>query len=222
MKNILNSIAKLKGVHHACIYQENKELVSTFPQDQSDALQLSGEMIGQFFSALQAIEKSRDEMYFSVGEKYLIAYLMHDSCIALLLTDKKINFPLIHMGLKSAATKIKRMIATEEAEHLASISAAAAPASSPAPVVPTETELEPAMEQLTKILVDYLGPAAQFVFEDTVTLWKKKYVQSFDNLPHLVELLQLELDSDTEKNTFAQHAQTTIEKLTPESASNHE
>jgi predicted regulator of Ras-like GTPase activity (Roadblock/LC7/MglB family) len=208
MKNILKNIAILRGVYHVCIYREGKEPVSNFPDDFNEAMTLSHDLIDQVFSALKAIDKSHNEIYFSIGDKFLVAYLLDETCIALLLTDKKINFPLLNMGIKSAAMKVKRMIKDEAQEEI----------TQQAPVqqivtdqnVSVDSDLQAVLAKLSDILKQYLGPAAVFVFEDDVTKWRKTYVQSRENLPHLVEIIKKELDPNTEQAAFVQQAQAII------------
>ncbi len=210
MENILKGIALLRGVHHVCIYQEGRDPVSTFPDELSDSMMLSHDLIDQIFSALKAIDKSHNEIYFSMGDKFLVGYLMHETTIAILLTDKKINFPLVNMGIKSAAAKIQRKIKEEQEAKVASLSPqGTTEQGSP----PTDAELQPVLDQLSEILKHYLGPAAIFVFEDDVTKWKKTYLQNQDNLPHLVEIIQQELDPNTEQKEFAQQAQLVLDKF---------
>ena len=50
MKSIVNSISNLKGVHYACIYQNGKQLASTFPEDEA-SLARAHEIIDQIFTA---------------------------------------------------------------------------------------------------------------------------------------------------------------------------
>lgn len=208
MKNILKNIAILRGVNHVCIYQEGKEPVSNFPKEFNESMALSHDLIDQVFSALKAIHKSHNEIYFSIGDKFLVAYLLDDTCIALLLTDKKINFPLLNMGIKSAAMKVKRMIKDEGQQEVEQ--------QTPAKQVSNnqnasgDAELLSILTKLSEILKQYLGPAAVFVFEDNVVKWRRTYVQSHENLPHLVELIKAELDPKGEQTAFLQQAQAVI------------
>ena len=219
METIVNSLTKLKGVHHACIYQDGKQLASTFPDDEA-ATAMAEEIIEQIFAVLLAIERSYNEIYFSIGEKILAAFLMHDNHIVLLVTDKKINFPLITMGVKSASTKIRLKIEEKKSNLLVAMPAAnnvAQPATNHmvVPFLPeTNPEFEPVLEQLSLKLINYLGPAAPFVLDDSLKQWKQKYVQTRENLPHLIEFIREELDSDTDKNEFSNVANNIIERTT--------
>lgn len=210
MENILKGIAILRGVHYACICQEGKRPVSTFPDGLNESMTLSYDLIEQIFSALKAIDKSHNEIYFSIGDKFLVGYLMHETCIAILLTDKKINFPLINIVIKSASAKIHRKIAEEQQAKIARL------APQGEATQPTLEILQPVLAQLSDILKKYLGPAAIFVFEDDVKKWKKRHVQSVENLPHLVEITMQGLDPNTEQAEFSEQAHAIIDNFSEE------
>ncbi len=208
MKTILKNISILRGVHHVCIYQQGKEPVSNFPAELNESMSLSYDLIDQIFSAVKAIGKSHNEIYFSIGDKFLVAYLMHETCIALLLTDKKINFPLLNMGIKSAKMKIRRMLKEEQQKVENPI-----PQQIVKQVLSADTELQASLTQLLNILKQYLGPAAVFVFEDNVKKWSKTYVRRHDNLPHLLEIMKKDLDPNTEQQEFMRQAQAVVGKV---------
>lgn len=225
MEQIVNSISRLKGVYHASIYKDGEQLASTFDEDQYDSMLDSADVISQIFSALEAIEQSHNEIFFSIGKHYLAAYLLNDDYIVLLLTEKKINFPLINMGIKSAAGKIAHKAKSQQLvqermreEELAKEQAKkqeredATKETATIDEIPTNTTLQPIFDALASILVEHLGPAAQFVIDDSVALWKSKYLQNADNLSHLVEFIQQELDSDSEKEQFSREAKVIIEQ----------
>ena len=203
MEQIVKSLCRLKGVHHAIIYKDGELLASSFDESESDAMLNSAEIIAQIFSALEAIEQSHNEVFFSIGKNYLAAYLLWNSHIALLLTDKKINFPLIGMGIKSTSRKIahkEKEIIEKEKESLSE------PKILVSTDLPTDETYQPIYEALSNALMEYLGPAAKFVVEDSCSLWKKKYIQSTENLPHLVEFIVAELTTNSEKEQFAKQA----------------
>lgn len=225
MKNILKKMVVLKGVHHACFYQEGKDIISTFPEHQQSGLESAGEMISQMFDALTAINKSHNEVYFSLGDKFLVAYLLEHNNLILLLTEKRINFPLIHMGVKSATAKIKLWLATQNTnlshqnELHPSIASSVTKTSStkPSDTKPVEKKSAPSPKEipippdvakiLTKmldVLINFLGPAASFVFDDVVDTWKQNQPPTKASLNNLVNLLLKELDTESERQTFIQ------------------
>ncbi len=222
LEQIVTNITGLRGVHYACLYKDGDRLASSFPDDQNESMAQTAEIIEQAFSALESIQKTHNEMYFSVENRYLAAFRLHDAYFAILLTEKKINFPLIHMGIKSASEKIRHIL-EEEQKKLALIEAQVAQAqmleastatsaatsaatmgTSTALVVPTESSILDILDQYSAVLTSFLGPAARFVVEDCADQWKQKYVQNKENLGFLVELIQEELDTDEEKAKFAQ------------------
>ena len=219
MENILKNIANLRGVRHACIYQEGKDPVSNFPDEFNASMTSSYDLIDQIFSALRAIDKSHNEIYFSMGNKFLVAYLLDETCIALLLTDKKINFPLLNMGIKSASMKLKQIIKKEAQQTQIPtplIATAFATQEYAIKKQPIDERLQTVLEKLSNILKQYLGPAAIFIFEDDVAKWGKTYIQNYENLPHLVEIIKKELPPNKEQQEFEQQALATIDVTTEE------
>jgi predicted regulator of Ras-like GTPase activity (Roadblock/LC7/MglB family) len=202
MKNILKNISILRGVHHVCICQQGKAPISNFPDKLNDSMVLSYDLIDQIFSALKAIEKSHNEIYFSIGDKFLVAYSMNESCIVLLLTEKKINFPLLNMGIKTAKMKIQRVLKEDQQLEIISV----APQQQIEKNLTINSELKSLLDQLSAVLREYLGPATLFVFEDGVKKWSKTYVQSRENLPYLIEILKKGLDPKIEQEEFIQQA----------------
>ena len=147
----------------------------------------------------------------------LIAYLFDDENLVMLLTDSKLNFPLIHMGVKSASVKIKAFSPTQNQTPLPFIPPPSPPPpieeETPAQIITPEIQEEPTpvtltlvvqdiMDSFEKLLIDYLGPAAVFVFEDGVDLWREKYIPTEDTLINLAEILALELNPGDERNDF--------------------
>ncbi len=218
MKSILENIVALRGVHYACIYQGGEVLASTFPDDNEEGISNTAQAVEQIFSALQAIGQAHNEVYISMGEMLLIAYLLDDESLVMLLTDSKINFPLIHMGVKSASVKIKAF-SSEQAINAGNYSATLEeeipPSSVMPPVIPdVPVEIAPAppaaislavqgiMDNFEELLIDYLGPAAVFVFEDGVEQWREHYMPTEETLINLAEILALELNPGDERNDF--------------------
>ena len=116
-EQIVGNISGLRGVLYASLYKDGKQLASSFPDEQNESIIKTAEIIEQAFSALESIQKSHSEMYFSVDGKYLAVYKLHEAHFAILLTEKKINFPLIHMGIKSASEKIRHILDDQEKER---------------------------------------------------------------------------------------------------------
>ncbi len=215
MKSILEKIVALRGVHYACIYQDGEVLISTFPDSNKEGVSDAAQAVEQIFSALQAIGQAHNEVYLTIGEMLLIAYLFDDEHLVMLLTDSKINIPLIHMGVKSASVKIKALsftqpppLAIEEeipapiiAPVISEVAAQEVPIQKAPPAV-ISLAVQGIMDHFEELLIDYLGPAAVFVLEDGVDLWREKYIPSEDTLINLAEILALELNPGDERNDF--------------------
>ncbi len=213
MKSILENIVALRGVHYACIYQDGEVLISTFPDSNGEGVSDAAQAVEQIFSALQAIGQAHNEIYLTIGEMLLIAYFFDDEHLVMLLTDSKINIPLIHMGVKSASVKIKALSSAQPVVPLAIEEEIPAPIIAPVQEIPVQEVPPPPpaaislavqgiMDHFEELLIDYLGPAAIFVLEDGVDLWREKYIPSEETLINLAEILALELNPGDERNDF--------------------
>ncbi|MBU0656207.1 MAG: hypothetical protein KJ914_13885 [Gammaproteobacteria bacterium] len=219
MDDILVSIKALRGVQDVCFYHDNQVLGSTFPPVQRVAIHAAAPMLEQVFAALQTIQQDHEEMYIAIGDQQLIAYQIKDCGTVLLLTEKRVNIPLVHMGVKSAGNKLKAALAIRAAMPIQ-----AAPTVTATPPAPTVAEkvsagidLKPILDQLQALLLDYFGPAAGFIFNDALDEWQRQGTPQYQNLGQLLTLLLAEFDSAQEKHSFQRSAEAAISagKLTP-------
>lgn len=201
MQAIVDTLTVLNGVRHVGIYKNGDTLSTNFIAEQQLAMLDSSEVVAQVFLALEAVEKTHNEIFIGVNSGYLAGFRLHGGHIVLLLTDKKINFPMISMGIKSASERLKQQL--EEAlqtqvqqSQLAAMNVETTPAN------PIDEALIPILNQYVYILTEFLGPAASLVVEDAVDEWKGTYVQSRNNLTYLVALLESELETNKEKQLF--------------------
>ena len=218
MRSILEKIVALRGGYYGCIYQEGEVVETTFPTVNEEGISIVTQAVEQMFTALQAIDKQHNEVYFSMGDKQLIAYFFEDEYLVVLYTENKINLPLIHMGVKSAFVKIKALSLKQPTQSAKitppSVEAVSPPLvqeiSPPVPEVPAphimSVEVQEVMDNLKELLVDYLGPAAVFVFDDGVDDWKDQGDASESRLLNLVAILSLELNEGDERNEFIDKA----------------
>ncbi len=206
IEKVLENIDRLKGVHHSCIYHESNGIFSTFPEDKGDML-ATAKKVEEVFSSLQTLDKAHDEIYFSVEDNYLAAYLMYDFHIALLLTDKKINFSLVHMGIRAASAKIRAYLSLNANKQ------------SQTRIIKSvigetgDQTLDHVFEQILTELINYFGPAAKFVLEDAVIQWETKYLKSYDNIPELSDILVEQFDTVVEKRAFKQFINKLLQEL---------
>lgn len=215
MEQIVQNLSSLKGVLHACLYKDNEVVASTFPEEQNDKMSEMGEMVEQVFNALRAIEKSHDEIYFSLDDKYIAVYFLNESHLAMLLTEKKINFPLVHMGVRSAAGKLKQLLKQlkekeEKAQQRTAMQSVNGHAASGAVHIPTDESVKTQLIRISTVLMGYLGPAAMLIVDDHVEIWKQKHEQIPSNLEHLITMLESEISSDADKSQFRDKANSVI------------
>jgi predicted regulator of Ras-like GTPase activity (Roadblock/LC7/MglB family) len=165
----------------------------------------TGILFRQIFNALEAVKKTHNEIYCSIDSGYLAAFHLHGHYVAVLLTEKKINFPLINMGLKSASESLRQQDEALEAERLLELRAARTIPEHDAPVS-IDAELQPVFDAYTQILMNISGPAASVVVDDAVEQWTKTYRQTPENLTFLITIIQEALESDQDRQQFAAEA----------------
>lgn len=208
MQNIVETLCALSGVKYAGIYQNGDTLGSNFPDTQQRAMSQSNQVVSQMFFALESVQKSHNELYFGIDGGYLAAFRLHRGYTALLLTDRKINIPMLSMAIKSATETIRHH--EETVRTTPSIPAEGMPDQQTdtglPESVPLDESLRPVFEQYTQILMRYLGPAARVVVDDAIDQWKQTYVQTPNNLTYLVATLTEEIESDKERQEFAAKA----------------
>lgn len=204
MDNALASICALKGVHEACAYYQQTIVASTFPPEQAAVLLPALQMVEQTFTAAESIGKHYEELYLMLADGMLVVYPLSDTHLILLLTEKKVNLPLIHMGVKSVAKKLPTHVEARPSVP------PPPPIAPPAGAPPQTTSLDPSTQQkldaLQKLLIHHLGPAARWVFSDALEAWAQRHTPALHQFPALVELLLPEFDSDAEKQNFQQQA----------------
>lgn len=109
MHTIVKTLSSLKGIQHACFCPINGEPCSTFPEDFSTKLETIHNTLEQMYAALEAVDKHHNETYWVLDKHMLVSFNVENMGIFILLTDKKINFPLVTMGIKSATAKLKKL-----------------------------------------------------------------------------------------------------------------
>ncbi len=206
MDNVLKSIQTLNGVYDVCIYHESSILGSTFSDEKNHPIKTAIPIVEQIFSALASIEQQHDELYIHVGDKLLVIYRFIDCCSFLLLTDKRVNFPLINMGVKSAIGKLRGL------KHQAEKQPTAMSNALPVRLSPPTASIQPILNQWRDLLFDYFGPVAPLIFNDALYAWQHTESADQSNLPRLLALLLAEFDSVKEREAFQKRAEAVMGK----------
>lgn len=208
MQSIVETLSALNGVRHVGIYKNGGVLSTNFPNEVHQAMLGSSELIAQIFLALEAVEKTHNEIFIGIDNGYLAGFRLFGGHVVLLLTDKKINMPMISMGIKSASEMLRQQL--DEVQQDQARQQRITTNIEVAEIESTKEALIPVVEQYTFILTDFLGPAARVVVDDAVDEWKGKYPQLPTNLTYLVALLENELETDKEKQLFKARAERVI------------
>lgn len=217
LNKALAGVSALKGVDAVCVYHQQHMIASTFSAEQSVLLLPALQMIEQTFDAAEAINHPYEELYLILEEHMLVIYPLEQQYFILLLTDKKVNIPLIHLSIKALVGKsLDALKANTQAITLQSTNPQpSTPLTASTPIIKTNTETKPLridaevqkqLNALKELLVHYLGPAGRWVFEDAVSEWQS----NSSSINQLIPLLLSEFDSEQEKAQFQQRANALI------------
>lgn len=106
--NLLTNLQKIKGVKAAYIALEGEAPVSTFDVTQNVNLSSAVSLVEQYFLAAQSIDRVYDEIVFTLADgDHLMAYQFDSDALVLLLTEARVNMPMIHMSLKLIVKKLR-------------------------------------------------------------------------------------------------------------------
>lgn len=111
LEGVLAQLTALNGVHHASLFSEGQGFFSTLPVERQAAMRNAAAMIGQIFAALRTIDMGHNEVYVEFENHLITAYEIPDAILVLLSTERRINFPMVAMGVKSVTAKIKELLA---------------------------------------------------------------------------------------------------------------
>ena len=108
--DVLARLVALKGVKHASIYSAEWGFASTLPVERQGGIEVAADMVEQIVAALRVIDKGHNEIYIEFDEGLITVYETAPGTYVLLVTEKKINFPMVSMGVKSVAAKIGELV----------------------------------------------------------------------------------------------------------------
>ncbi|MGB1310145.1 MAG: hypothetical protein ACPG47_02995 [Leucothrix sp.] len=210
MQAIVETLTALSGVRQVGVYKNGAIISSNFSDELQDAMASSSEVIAQVFLALESVEKTHNEVFVGINSGYLAGFRLFGGHVILLLTDKKINLPMISMGIKSASEMLKQQSAEAMQLIAAQQNQAAGLPQETMVTEPTHEAIVPVIHQYIYILTEFLGPAASVVVADAVEQWKRDYDQRPNNLTYLLASLENQLDTDKEKQLFKAKAEMVI------------
>lgn len=201
MEAILKDLEQLAGVEHGCIYYKGEIKGSTFPSLLNANLSAMGRMLEQIFGGVSSIDRNHNEIYIELDENYLVGYRTEKNFIIFLLTGKNINFSLIHISVRSAATEM-HLLEAEAAESSRSESRPQAPSAAG-----NIESLRPMLGGIQDALTQRLGPVAKIVFEERLAEWQRSNDATAANLGKLIRMLSEEIQDRDERVSFAQDAE---------------
>ncbi|CAA6816459.1 MAG: Unknown protein [uncultured Thiotrichaceae bacterium] len=106
MSNLAKDLAKITGLKGAFLHSDGHPDIDTFSAKEAHEISSVLDFVEQYFSVAESINRSFNEMIFSLenGDN-LITYLFDESTIFILRTEQKVNFPFVRMTSKIIAKK---------------------------------------------------------------------------------------------------------------------
>lgn len=108
MKTLAADLNKVKGLKVAYIRVDGYAIESTFADNKQHEMQELLDFVEQYFFAAEGIDKSYNEFVFSISnDENLVAYQLDKSALVVMITEHKINLPMLHMNLKMVIKNIR-------------------------------------------------------------------------------------------------------------------
>ncbi len=209
MKALLDKLVATKGVQQAYLLNDGLQISASPIPAEDDKFIAVAELFNQIFSAI----KSSNESYIELEKKLIIINRFTGNYTLLIITDKIVNIPMIHMATKVFTKNITpllikpRQTALIPEKNKALIETLQAPN----PVSYKGAILNPIPDDLFSALKDllnsYIGPVSSLIFTDYHDQWKEQYQPSKENILPLLKVLQRDIATNDEKDKFLQQAQ---------------
>ena len=210
MSKILESLGRLGGIHHSCVFKHDEMFASTFPEILEDNLMGACRVICQVFNAVEGIGYNHHEIFVDLEENLLIGYFIGDDTVLVLLADKDVNLALINTSVRSALPRLKRQLDPQQQDESPVVMAAQTSGAGGINQALVETELMGLMERLQEGLAEFIGPAAEIVFDDAYHQWKTTHGVQKSKIAELIKVLALEIEDKADRSRYLQAAVTIV------------
>ncbi|SIS39852.1 hypothetical protein [Neptunomonas antarctica] len=205
MQKILKELEQLGGIHHSCLLKGDLMVASTFPDLLENNLLGACRVAHQIFMAVEGMGCSHREIFIELEENLLVGYFIADETVLALLTDKDVNLALINTSVRSALPRIKRQLIHADIPVLQP-AATQKTASGGVNQALAEAELMVLMGELQEGLAEYIGPAAEIVFDDAYDHWKHKHGVHKSKIAELIKALASEIEDKADRTNYLQVA----------------
>ncbi len=198
MNGILEELGTLGDVHHGCIIKDGNILATTFPPLLSDNLALIARISDRIFKGADSINCSYNEIYFEMGENYLLGFPVEGGLMVLLLTGKNVNLALIHMTIQSAAPQISSELSGSVPKN----SAPRLTHQNNKTEKKIDPGLKPYLNEILEALTLRIGGVARISMAKGLKLWRGFCEPTKHNLPVLIDILAQEIEDDQAQQDF--------------------
>ncbi|WP_293266903.1 hypothetical protein [Neptunomonas sp.] len=209
MDKILKGFELLGGIHHCCLMHSDEMKASTFPELLEENMTGACRVLYQMFMAVEGMGCTHREIFIELDDNLLIGYYITDETVLAMLTEKEVNLALINTSVRSSLGRIKKQLAPQSAEAVAP-QGGQAPAPNRANQGRMEVELMGLMGKLQEGLAEYIGPAAEIVFDDAYDQWKTTHGVKRSKIAELIKVLASEIEDKADRSRYLQGAVHTV------------
>ncbi len=207
MREILEELGTLGGVHHGCIVKDGQVVSTTFPALLNDNLGLIARITDRIFKGAGSIDRTYNEIYFELDENYLLGFPLQEGAMVLLLTGKDVNFALIHMTVQSAGDQIAKALATASSEPVKQETSESVPGASAHPAQnrpgsKIDPSMKPVLNEVLEALTLQIGPVSRIVMGEALKKWRSTFEPVEKNVPALINMLAKEIDDELARQEF--------------------
>lgn len=111
IEGALAQLTAMKGVNDASVYSLEHGLFSTVPVEQQAWVRNAAAIVEQIFSSVHSVAMAHNEICLEFDDRLIAVYEISDAVLVLLSTERRINLPMVGMGVKGVAGKIRESLA---------------------------------------------------------------------------------------------------------------
>lgn len=109
----LGQLVAMKGVNDASVYSLEHGLFSTVASEELGTVRNAAAIVEQIFSSAHSIGMAHNEISFEFDDRLIAAFEISDAVLVLLSTDRRVNLPMVSMGVKGVAGTLRELLANQ-------------------------------------------------------------------------------------------------------------
>jgi len=203
MNAILQDIQTLGHINYSFVYHDGHIKASTFPKVLQGKLEFASHLMHKIIQSIEVIEHKYNEIIMQFAEHYLVTYIIEKDMFIALLAEKKVNFSLLNMTIKSAIPQIKEL----------ALSSKGVASAGKQETTDNETALQDLsswLDSMKLALSKRIGPMAGILFNDCLEEWQAKFPVSQNTLKELARIASNTIEDRKARLQFLQEVSALI------------